>query len=73
MMLSQTPFFDLTLEDLEQLLKGLGKEKFRAQQLFKWVYERRVYDFDQMTNLSKEFREELPQFLDLSLPKKDNW
>lgn len=69
MMLSQTPFFDLTLEDLEQLLKGLGKEKFRAQQLFKWVYERRIYDFDQMTNLSKEFREELPQFLDLSLPK----
>lgn len=67
--ISQTSFFNLSLEDLEKLLKGLGKEKFRAQQLFKWVYERRVYDFNQMTNLSKEFREDLPQFLDLSLPR----
>jgi len=67
--MSQISFFDLSLEDLEKLLKGLGKEKFRAQQLFKWVYERRVYEFDQMTNLSKDFREELPQFLDLSLPR----
>lgn len=67
--ISQTSFFNLSLEDLEKLLKGLGKEKFRAQQLFKWVYERRVYDFSQMTNLSKEFREDLPQFLDLSLPR----
>ena len=39
-------FFSLTLEDLKGFLKGLGKEQFRAQQIFKWVYESKVTDFD---------------------------
>jgi 23S rRNA (adenine2503-C2)-methyltransferase len=67
--MTKQSFFDLTLEDLENFLKGLGKEQYRAQQLFKWVYERRVFDFENMTNLSKSFREELPDVLDLSLPR----
>jgi 23S rRNA (adenine2503-C2)-methyltransferase len=62
-------FFGLTLSDLENLLQGLGKEKFRAQQVYKWVYEKKTFDFHQMSNLAKNFREELPQYLDLSLPK----
>jgi 23S rRNA (adenine2503-C2)-methyltransferase len=62
-------FFGLSLSDLEAFLQGLGKEKFRAQQIFKWVYERRTLDFLQMSNLAKNFREELPQYFDLSLPR----
>ncbi len=67
--MNRPSFFDFTLEDLESFLKGLGKEHYRAQQLFKWVYERKVFDFTQMTNLSKDFRQELPDVLDLSLPR----
>ncbi len=67
--MAKQSFFDLTLEDLEIFLKGLGKEHYRAQQLYKWVYERKVFDFHNMTNLSKSFREELPDVLDLSLPR----
>lgn len=67
--MTKQSFFDLTLPDLEKFLKGLGKEQYRAQQVFKWVYERRVFDFHDMTNLSKSFREELPDVLDLSLPR----
>lgn len=67
--MNKQSFFGLTLEDLKSFLKGLGKEQYRAQQLFKWVYERRVFDFNDMTNLSKSFREELPDTLDLQLPR----
>lgn len=67
--MNRPSFFGLTLEDLKSFLNGLGKEQYRAQQVYKWVYERRVFDFNQMTNLSKSFREELPQSLDLSLPR----
>lgn len=67
--MTKQSFFDLTLADLQELLKGLGKEQYRTQQLYKWVYERRVFDFHQMTNLSKSFREELIGLLDLSLPR----
>ncbi|MES3037886.1 MAG: 23S rRNA (adenine(2503)-C(2))-methyltransferase RlmN [Bdellovibrionota bacterium] len=62
-------FFSLTLEDLQDHLQKFGKEKFRAQQLFKWVYEKRVTDPEQMSNLSKTFREDIKTLFDFSLPK----
>lgn len=61
-------FYGMSLEDLRSFLKGLGKEQFRAQQIFKWVYERRITDFELMSNLSKTFRDELKSILDFSLP-----
>lgn len=61
-------FYSLTLEDLKAYLKGKGKEQFRAQQIFKWVYEQRVTSPEEMSNLSKAFREELPEILSFDLP-----
>jgi 23S rRNA (adenine2503-C2)-methyltransferase len=62
-------FFDLTLEELGLALKGLGKQGFRAQQLYRWIYALNTQDFAKMTNLSKEFREELPGLFDFTLPE----
>ncbi len=50
---------NFTLESLEAFLLGLGKEKYRAKQIFKWLYQRGATSFDEMTNLSKDFRHEL--------------
>lgn len=61
-------FYSFTLEGLESFLKKYGKEKFRAQQIFKWVYEQRVTDFDQMLNLSKDLRAELKKLITFELP-----
>lgn len=52
---------NLTLPELVELLTGLGKEKFRAKQIVKWVYSRGVTSFDEMTDLSKALREELKE------------
>lgn len=61
-------FYDYTLPELEEILTGLGKEKFRAKQVFKWVYERRLESFDEMSNVSKAFRTELPKIFHFQLP-----
>ncbi len=61
-------FYSFTLEGLQDYLKKYGKEKFRAQQIFKWVYEQRVTDFDQMLNLSKDLRAELKNLITFELP-----
>jgi len=50
---------DLDQLDLEALVTPLGKARYRASQLFKWLYQKDVGDFDQMTNISKGFRAEL--------------
>lgn len=49
----------MDLEEMERLVRGLGKERYRARQLFMWVYRKGATDFDVMTDLSKPFREEL--------------
>lgn len=61
-------FYDLNLAQLEESLVGLGKQKFRAQQLFRWIYGQRQTDFNQMSNLSKSFQEEMKALLSLDLP-----
>lgn len=61
-------FYSFTLESLQEYFKQFGKEKFRAQQVFKWVYEQRITDIDQMSNLSKDFRSELKNLLTFDLP-----
>ncbi|WP_148284928.1 23S rRNA (adenine(2503)-C(2))-methyltransferase RlmN [Pseudobdellovibrio exovorus] len=61
-------FYSFTLEGLESFLKQYGKEKYRAQQIFKWVYEQRVTDFDQMLNLSKDLRSELKNLITFDMP-----
>ncbi|MGB7630739.1 MAG: 23S rRNA (adenine(2503)-C(2))-methyltransferase RlmN, partial [Candidatus Deferrimicrobium sp.] len=50
----------MTLPELEEFLARWGKERFRARQLFRWIYQKHVDDFAAMTDLSKEFRGILP-------------
>lgn len=52
---------NLTLEGLEALIQGMGKERFRARQIFKWLYQMDATSFSEMTNVSKEFRTTLEQ------------
>ena len=51
--------YDLTLEQLKEELKAMGQKPFRAKQIYEWIYVKNVYDFHQMTNLSKELQETL--------------
>lgn len=62
-------FYGMTMLELEKFIRHHGKEKYRAQQLYKWVYEKKITDFDQMTNLSKDFRAELKSLFTFELPK----
>ncbi len=61
-------FYNLTLPELAEYLVSRGVKKFRAQQLFRWIYGERVKDFEAMTNISKALRAELPQMLKVELP-----
>ena len=50
---------DLSPDELVSFLSGLGKERFRAGQLLRWIYSRGVTSFAEMTDLSKDLREDL--------------
>ena len=50
---------DYNMEELKEELKEMGEKPFRAEQIFKWLYEEKVQSFDEMTNLSLPLREKL--------------
>ena len=55
---------DYNLEDLKQELININEKPFRAEQIFKWLYEVGVTSFDEMTNLSLELRDKLKKEFD---------
>jgi 23S rRNA (adenine2503-C2)-methyltransferase len=61
-------FFDHTVQSLQALLKSYGIERFRAEQLYRWVYQRRMLDFSQMTDMSMALRQRLPEIIEFKLP-----
>jgi len=56
----------LTLEQLTALMSEIGEKPFHARQIFQWMYQKGVRDFQQMTNLSTDFRKRLSESFVLS-------
>ena len=56
---------DYTLEELKEEIKNLGEKPFRAEQIFKWLYEDKVLSFDDMTNLSIDLRNKLKEIYEI--------
>ncbi|NGP45050.1 23S rRNA (adenine(2503)-C(2))-methyltransferase RlmN [Bacillaceae bacterium SIJ1] len=61
--------YSLELHELEGWLKEEGQPAFRAEQIYSWLYEKRVFSFDDMTNLPKALRERLEESFDLTTLK----
>ncbi|MDX1664120.1 MAG: 23S rRNA (adenine(2503)-C(2))-methyltransferase RlmN [Candidatus Promineifilaceae bacterium] len=53
--------YDQSLEELERLVVELGEPKFRARQLWTWLYKHYAASFEEMTSLPKAFREQLAE------------
>ncbi len=55
----------LTREELENQLLAAGEKKFRAQQIWQWLWQKGARSFDEMTNLSIDLRNFLQMHYDL--------
>ena len=49
----------LNFDELKALISDMGGRAFRTEQIYKWLHQKAVTSFDEMTNLSKDFREKL--------------
>ena len=47
---------DLSIEEAEKLVVATGEKEYKAKQIFNWLYERNIDDYDLMTDISKRFR-----------------
>lgn len=51
--------YDLTLPQLEDLLAEWQQARYRAKQIWQWIYAQKVSDFEQMSNLPLALRQKL--------------
>lgn len=51
--------YGYTINDLEKYFESFGEKKFKATQVFEWLYKKRVTSFDEMSNIKKENQEKL--------------
>lgn len=60
---------DMSLEEIESFISSLGKEKYRARQIMKWLYSQGAKSFDEMTTLSRAVRNQLNEMACITLPE----
>lgn len=61
--------YNYSLEDLTQYFESISQKPFRAKQVFQWLYSKMVFDFQEMSNVSKELREQLAQQMNIDVLK----
>ena len=62
-------FFTYTLKELQAVVENLGAKSYRAKQLYQWVYQRAVLDFQSMENLPKTLRSALEEEFSFAMPE----
>ena len=51
--------YGLTIEEMEEYFLSLGSKAFHAKQLFSWLYEKRIGDYKEITDIKKELVEKI--------------
>lgn len=59
---------DFTLHELKDWMDKNGESKFRAKQIFQWIYKKAVFNFDDMSNISKSTKEKLKENFYIQIP-----
>jgi 23S rRNA (adenine2503-C2)-methyltransferase len=67
-MTERTNLLDFTLPRLTEWLAAHGEKPFRAKQVFQWIHQRGVADFDAMTDLAKGLRAKLKEIAEVRVP-----
>lgn len=61
--------YNYSLEQLTNYFASINQKPFRAKQVFSWLYQKEAASFDEMSNLSKELREQLKEHFTFDILK----
>ena len=54
-----TNIYNYKLSDLENYFESIGEKKFKARQIYDWLYVKKINDFKLMTNIKKDLQDKL--------------
>lgn len=65
----KTSIYSIQIQELKDWLSEQGEKPFRAEQIFDWLYKKRITSFEDMSNLSKNLRDKLSLHFQLTTLK----
>ena len=60
--------YSMTIHDLEDYFLKMGEKKFKAIQVYDWLYKKRVHSFDEMSNIKKIVIDKLKEDFKINKP-----
>lgn len=60
--------YGVTLQELENYFESINEKKFKATQVYDWLYKKRISSFDDMSNIKKEIIKKLKQDFNIKKP-----
>ena len=68
--MSKLNLLDFTYDGLQEyVLETLKESRFRAEQIWRWLWQKDARSFEEMTNLSKDLRARLPEIAEVRWPE----
>ena len=61
--------YSIRLDQLEEYVVSIGEKKFRAKQIYDWLYKKRIADFSEMINVRKSLQEKLAEEFEITTLK----
>jgi 23S rRNA (adenine2503-C2)-methyltransferase len=59
--MKKTSIYSLQVQEIKEWLTNNGEKPFRAEQIYDWLYKKRISSFEDMNNLSKSLRDKLSE------------
>ena len=61
--------YSLSKKDLENYFQNINEKKYKANQVYDWLYKKRVKSFDEMTNIKKDIISKLKEDFTIDMPE----
>lgn len=65
----QTNLLGMSEEELQDFFKRIDEPSYRGKQIFGWIYQKQVEDFNAITDFTKSLRSKLPLIAEIRYPK----
>ena len=65
----KTNLLGMSLNAMEKFFVSLGEKPYRARQVFQWIHQKGISNFDEMSNLSKDLKSILEEKTEIKSPE----
>ena len=65
----KTNLLGMSLDAMEKFFVSLGEKPYRARQVFQWIHQKGISNYDEMSNLSKDLKSILEEKTEIKPPE----